>query len=100
MVILHICAVENKMSNGATVAALNHINEEAKSDGAHIMACHVKDEPLPWEDAVEVVAYADLGNVFTKVDLVVSAGKEFTKRKDTLCCCSPWRTDCRCTEPA
>ena len=49
MVILHICAVENKMSNGATVAALNHINEEAKSDGAHIMACHVKDEPLPWE---------------------------------------------------
>ena len=71
MVILHICAVENKMSNGATVAALNHINEEAKSDGAHIMACHVKDEPLPWEDAVEVVAYADLGNVFTKVDLVV-----------------------------
>ena len=31
MVILHICAVENKMSNGATVAALNHINEQAKT---------------------------------------------------------------------
>lgn len=71
MVILHICAVENKMSNGATVAALNHINEQAKTGQAHIMACHVKNEILPWDNAVEVVAYDALQATLVRVDLVV-----------------------------
>lgn len=71
MVILHICAVENKMSNGATVAALNHINEQAKSGDAHIMVCHVKNEKLPWDDAVEVITYEELQTAIVAIDLVV-----------------------------
>ena len=56
------------MSNGATVAALNHINEQAKTGQAHIMACHVKNETLPWDDAVEVVAYDALQDMLAQVD--------------------------------
>lgn len=71
MTILHICAVENKMSNGATVAALNHINEQAKSGKARIKVCHVKNENLPWTSQVEVVLYEDLFKVWNELDLVI-----------------------------
>ena len=71
MTILHICGVENKMSNGATVAVLNHVNEQAKTDMADILALHIKDEILDWDEKVKPVKVADFQDVLQKTDLIV-----------------------------
>lgn len=71
MLILHICSVENKMSNGATVAALNHVNEQAKTSQAQILVCHVRDEQLPWDERVVAVPFAQLRAKASEADLVV-----------------------------
>lgn len=71
MTILHVCGVENKMSNGATVAVLNHVNEQAKTGLADIWALHINDVQLNWNELVHSVLMDDYEDAVSHVDLIV-----------------------------
>ncbi len=71
MTILHVCGVENKMSNGATVAVLNHVNEQAKTGLAEIWALHINDVQLNWNELVHSVLMDDYEDAVSHVDLIV-----------------------------
>lgn len=71
MVILHVCSVENKMTNGATVAVLHHVNAQAKTGRARIMVCHVRGEELPWHPQVSVIEESGILENLKELDLVV-----------------------------
>ncbi len=74
MTLLHVCGIENKMSNGATVAVLSHIREQANlsvDKEIDIKVCHVRDEQLCWPDNVNVINYDAFKAELSNVDFVI-----------------------------
>ncbi|MBO6154377.1 MAG: glycosyltransferase [Lachnospiraceae bacterium] len=71
MTILHICGVQNKMSNGATVAVIEHVNAQSKTGLADIEVLHVRDEKLSFDEAVQVVKMEQAKMAIAQADLLV-----------------------------
>lgn len=56
MTVLHVCNVQNVMSNGATVAVVSHVNAQARLGTDDIRVLYLRGEALPWDEHVTVTA--------------------------------------------
>jgi len=69
MNILHICAVQNNMTNGATVAAFNHISHQALLENISVL--YLRNEKLIFDSVYRQYSSDEMNIAIADTDLVV-----------------------------